>query len=178
MLITIFDLSFSAIPDLNKQAEDIDFFFQEYIRNYGEGAANVRLSNCNIVSVVGLGRLMTTLNKHKIVSSITNLTWLDLSFNNIANLNTEAAAITNLKGLRILYLHCNLLDEWNILDILKRLKKLSRLTLHCNPLAAKKSYRPTIIANLPILRCLDFSLISEEEKDAAKLGITAKFIRL
>ena len=43
---------------------------------------------------------MTTLNKHKIVSSITNLTWLDLSFNNIANLNTEAAAITNLKGLR------------------------------------------------------------------------------
>lgn len=79
---------------------------------------------------------------------------------------------------RILYLHCNLLDEWNILDILKRLKKLSRLTLHCNPLAAKKSYRPTIIANLPILRCLDFSLISEEEKDAAKLGITAKFIRL
>ena len=32
MFITIFDLSFSAIPDLNKQAEDIDFFFQEYIR--------------------------------------------------------------------------------------------------------------------------------------------------
>ena len=69
-------------------------------RNYGEGAANVRLSNCNIVSVVGLGRLMTTLHKHKIVSSISHLTWLDLSFNNIANLNTEAGAVTSLKGLR------------------------------------------------------------------------------
>lgn len=32
MAVTIFDLSFVAIPDLNKQAEDIDFFFQEYIR--------------------------------------------------------------------------------------------------------------------------------------------------
>ena len=32
MVVTIFDLSFVAIPDLNKQAEDIDFFFQEYIR--------------------------------------------------------------------------------------------------------------------------------------------------
>ena len=31
-MITIFDLSFAAIPDLNKQAEDIDFFFEEYIR--------------------------------------------------------------------------------------------------------------------------------------------------
>ena len=60
----------------------------------------MRLSNCNIVSVVGLGRLMTSLHKHKIVSSITSLTWLDLSFNNIANINTEAAAITSLKGLR------------------------------------------------------------------------------
>ena len=32
VVVTIFDLSFAAIPDLNKQAEDIDFFFQEYIR--------------------------------------------------------------------------------------------------------------------------------------------------
>ena len=32
-MITIFDLSFAAIPDLNKQAEDIDFFFEEYIRS-------------------------------------------------------------------------------------------------------------------------------------------------
>ena len=32
MLMTIFDLSFAAIPDLEKQAEDIDFFFIEYIR--------------------------------------------------------------------------------------------------------------------------------------------------
>ena len=40
-----------------------------------------------------------------------------------------------------------------------------------------RSYRPTLIANLPQLRSLDFSLISEEERDATTLGITAKFIR-
>ena len=78
---------------------------------------------------------------------------------------------------RIFYLHCNQLEDWNILDILKKLNKLSRLTLHCNPLAAKKCYRPTVIANLPSLRSLDFSLISREENDAATLGITAKFIK-
>ena len=40
-----------------------------------------------------------------------------------------------------------------------------------------RSYRPTLIANLPQLRSLDFSLISEEERDATTLGITAKFRR-
>ena len=29
-IMAIFDLSFSAIPDLHKQAEDIDFFHEEY----------------------------------------------------------------------------------------------------------------------------------------------------
>lgn len=85
--------------------------------------------------------------------------------------------IWHLMLFRILYLHCNLLEDWNILDVLKRLHKLTRLTLHCNPLAAKKCYRPTIIGNLPFLKSLDFSLISEEERDAVRLGITAKFIR-
>ena len=37
--------------------------------------------------------------------------------------------------------------------------------------------RPTIIANLPGLKSLDFSLISKEEQDEVRLGITAKFIR-
>ena len=31
-MISIFDLSFAAIPDLNKQAEDIEFFPEEYVR--------------------------------------------------------------------------------------------------------------------------------------------------
>ena len=83
-MITIFDLSFAAIPDLNKQAEDIDFFFEEYIRlhlfkikmkpggkryfrNYGDGAKNIRLSNCMIDSLSGLGKVLTNLQKHKII---------------------------------------------------------------------------------------------------------------
>ena len=63
------------------------------------------------------------------------------------------------------------------MDILRKMRKLSRLTLHCNPLACKKAYRPTVIANLPQLRSLDFVLVSEEEKDMARLGVTAKFIK-
>ena len=96
---------------------------------------------------------------------------------------------------RLLYLHCNQLADWAILDTLRRLRKLSRLTLHCNPLSVSternqpfflsflvrvtggRSYRPTLIANLPQLRSLDFSLISEEERDATMLGIRAKFVR-
>ena len=105
--------------------------------------------------------------------------------------NTNAAP-------RLLYLHCNQLADWTILDTLRRLRKLSRLTLHCNPLSVTvsternqpfyfkslllrvtggRSYRPTLIANLPQLRSLDFSLISEEERDATMLGIRAKFVR-
>ena len=53
MVMPIFDLSFAAISDLDKQAEDVDFFFKEYIRNHGNGSSNIRLSNCNIKSVSG-----------------------------------------------------------------------------------------------------------------------------
>ena len=119
MMIPIFDLSFVALNDLDKQAEDVDFFFKEYIRcrlskmafssfptetfrNYGSGSTNIRLSNSKISSVAGLGRLLTTLSKHSIITNISNLTWLDLSFNNISKLSTDSGAITSLKGLRYL----------------------------------------------------------------------------
>ena len=69
-------------------------------RNYGEGATNVRLSNCEISSVAGLGRLLTSLQRHRITSVLGNLTWLDLSFNTIATLSTDTGAVTGLKGLR------------------------------------------------------------------------------
>ena len=83
----------------------------------------------------------------------------------------------NTTGPRLLYLHCNKLMDWSILQSLTRLRMLSRLTLHCNPMSGGKSYRPTLIANLPQLRTLDFSLISDEERDATTLAITAKFVR-
>ena len=79
--------------------------------------------------------------------------------------------------LRLLYLHCNQLAQWTILETLRKLQKLSRLTLHCNPMSGGRSYRPTLIANLPQLRSLDFSLISQHERDSTTLAITAKFIR-
>ena len=79
---------------------------------------------------------------------------------------------------RLLYLHCNQLEDWTLLETLKKMQKLSRLTLHCNPLSNKKAYRPTVIANLPHLKSLDFVLISEEERDGARLEVTAKFINL
>ena len=78
---------------------------------------------------------------------------------------------------RLLYLHCNKLADWSILESLRRLRMLSRLTLHCNPMSGGRSYRPTLIANLPQLRSLDFSLISQHERDSTTLAITAKFIR-
>ena len=53
---------------------------------------------------------------------------------------------------RLLYLHCNKLADWSILESLRRLRMLSRLTLHCNPMSGGRSYRPTLIANLPQLR--------------------------
>ena len=61
----------------------------------------MRLSNCGISSVAGLARLMSTLTRHTITTGLTNLTWLDLSFNSIKTLNTEPSGIASLKGLRL-----------------------------------------------------------------------------
>ena len=36
-------------------------------RNYGDGAKNLRLSNCSIESLSGLGKVLTNLQKHKII---------------------------------------------------------------------------------------------------------------
>ena len=72
---------------------------EENFRNYGDGAKNVRLSNSNIDSLSGLGKVLTNLQKHKIIISMSSLTWLDLSFNNITELGTDGA-ISNLSGLR------------------------------------------------------------------------------
>ena len=38
-----------------------------YLRNYGDGAKNIRLSNCMIDSLSGLGKVLTNLQKHKII---------------------------------------------------------------------------------------------------------------
>ena len=62
---------------------------EENFRNYGDGAKNVRLSNSNIDSLAGLGKVLTNLQKHKIIISMSSLTWLDLSFNNITELGTD-----------------------------------------------------------------------------------------
>ena len=85
--------------------------------------------------------------------------------------------ISGLHLCRLLYLHCNQLDDWTMLDTIKKMQKLSRLTLHCNPLSNKKAYCPTVIANLPQLKSLDFVLISEEERDIARLEVIARFFK-
>lgn len=98
----------------------------------------------------------------QIVERPEQLTWLDLSFNKLTSLSAE---LVELSGLKIMYLHGNLLTELGkVLQTLRNLSQLYSLTLHGNPLEDHKQYRTRILSTLPQLRSLDFTNVTVSEK--------------
>ncbi|OHT11884.1 Leucine-rich repeat-containing protein 51 [Tritrichomonas foetus] len=97
---------------------------------------------------------------------ISKLQWLDLSFNKFT---TIEPTIAKLKGLRKLHLHANLIHDIRDVQKLVELPELVDLTLHGNPIEerGRGKYRNYIIGQLPNLRSLDFTPLTERDKALA-----------
>lgn len=91
------------------------------------------------------------------------LGWLDLSFNNLTDIDDS---IEKFENLRILYLHGNNINTFEKLQKLKGLKHLRSLTLHGNPIEAYPNYRSFIVHTFPQVINLDFSPVTPKERTA------------
>merc|ERR1719499_336848 len=106
---------------------------------------------------------------------IMSLMWLDLSFNQLVTIEPELMRFHNLKAL---YLHGNCIRSLPSIERLRRLPKLLSLTLNGNPIEANKIYRTYIVGALPMLRSLDHSTITEDERLGATVWFKAHMQRV
>ncbi|XP_033127151.1 leucine-rich repeat-containing protein 51-like [Anneissia japonica] len=97
------------------------------------------------------------------------LLWLDLSMNDLTNIDP---VILMFKNLKMLYLHGNGISDHNQVDKLAAFPNLITLTLHGNPLENEPGYRQLILAKLPNLRSLDFSRVTKADRANASIWKT------
>ncbi|XP_046421756.1 leucine-rich repeat-containing protein 51-like [Neodiprion fabricii] len=123
------------------------------------------LSNNLLSSMSGLENLV-----NRILVEPSSLAWLDLSFNNISEIDDE---ITKFPNLKIIYMHGNAISNLNTVPKLRKLCKLRNLTLHGNPIESVPSYRSFILTVLPQLVNLDFApVVAAERKKAPPAGFS------
>ncbi|CAH8497686.1 unnamed protein product [Schistosoma intercalatum] len=103
---------------------------------------------------------------HELFGDTSNLTWLDISCNNIPSIPNS---FSSLKHLKIIYMHGNKIATLQEVIKLRQLPKLTKLTLHGNPIEKEKGYFHTVLSILPNLVTLDFTGISQADKQTAAL---------
>ncbi|XP_014782438.1 leucine-rich repeat-containing protein 51 [Octopus bimaculoides] len=95
----------------------------------------------------------------------TDLAWLDLSFNYLKTISSQMYRCPNLQ---ILYMHGNAISNLNDIDNLVPLTKLTKLTLHGNPIEQIQNYRIIVISRLLTLREFDFSCVSLSDRESGE----------
>lgn len=147
--------------DQNKNKAELD----KLIKRHGQEKVIInalRLNNNKIASWLNFLSTLRTMAP----LDISQIEWLDLSFN---QLQTIEPSITKLKGLAKLHLHANQIHDIRDVQKLVELPKLRDLTLHGNPIEdrGRGKYRNFIIAQLPNLRSLDFTPLTQRDKGIA-----------
>lgn len=129
----------------------------------------VRLCNNKLTSTLGLDLVV-----QRILLDPAKFTWLDLSFNDLAQIEDSLLACA---GLETIYLHSNKI--FDILEVRKlaQLSKLRRLTLYGNPVEKHRSvrdcnsvgatYRSTVVAFIPQLQSLDLTAVTNDDRKRA-----------
>ncbi|XP_061684529.1 leucine rich repeat containing 51 [Syngnathoides biaculeatus] len=159
------DLSFKAISNLaDAQSEEPNSGLRPLKRNsVGKFlSGSLRLNNNHISTP--LCDLHGTIRHFLAEPSL--LSWLDLSFNHITKIDK---VLCELPQLRVLYLHGNRIFTLSEVDKLQRLSCLHTITLHGNVIEANKSYRSHVIAALPRLKTMDFSVVTPRERALAQI---------
>ncbi|XP_061538280.1 leucine rich repeat containing 51 [Phycodurus eques] len=158
------DLSFKAISNLaDAQSEEPNSGLRPLKRNsVGKFlSGSLRLNNNHITNLYELHK---TINHFLAEPSL--LGWLDLSFNHITNIDK---VLCELPQLRVLYLHGNRIFTLSEVDKLQSLSRLHTITLHGNLIVTNKAYRNHVIAALPRLKTMDFSVVTPQERALAQI---------
>ncbi len=93
------------------------------------------------------------------------LLWLDLSFNQLTDIDE---ALLDLPNLRVLYLHANEIREGAPIRRLGKLKQLTNLTIHGNPLDCQPNINKELLCLIPSLTKLNFSPVTRLQRDDAQ----------
>lgn len=120
----------------------------------------VRLDNNSIENLTDLPPALDFMMENP----LTNLQFIDLSFNLLTRIDPLLTKYTNLK---VVYLHGNKIKNLPSVERLKSLPKLISLTLNGNPIEAFKTYRCFVVGCLPNLRSLDHATITDDELEGA-----------
>ncbi|XP_072034626.1 leucine-rich repeat-containing protein 51-like [Amphiura filiformis] len=116
----------------------------------------IKFNNNTLTEIIGLEKVV----KFLLVNPM-ELSWLDLSMNDITKLDNE---ILQFSSLKMLYLHGNGIMNLPEIDKLSGLPNLITLTLHGNPIDTQKGYRQYVLAKLSGIRTLDFSRVTKADR--------------
>uniref|UniRef100_A0A803TXA9 Leucine-rich repeat-containing protein 51 n=1 Tax=Anolis carolinensis TaxID=28377 RepID=A0A803TXA9_ANOCA len=104
--------------------------------------------------------------------------WIDLSFNDLSNIDPVLTTYYNLHNLN---LHGNSIQSLSEVDKLAVLPHLRSLTLHGNPIEEEKGYRSYVVSTLPNLKSFDFSGVTKQDRSTAnvwrRMNIKPKVVR-
>ena len=92
-----------------------------------------------------------------------HLRWVDLSGNQIKEL-PRAEVWQQLTELQVLYLHENLLSDWDSVRPLEVLPRVLHITLFNNPIVHLLGYRHYMVSEIQSLLVLDFYVVTDEER--------------
>ncbi|KAK9805285.1 hypothetical protein WJX72_011079 [[Myrmecia] bisecta] len=122
-------------------------------------AVAVRLNNNKLSTLGGLEHAL-----QDVLDCPAELRWLDCSHNHLTHIED---VVTHYPQLQMLYLHANQIVKLSEVKKLARLERLTKLTLHGNPIAEQPHYRLFVAAHLPHLKMLDFVGLTKVDRDAA-----------
>lgn len=148
--------------DQNKNKAELD----RLIKKHGTDNIVINSIRLNNNKIANWTKFVSTL-KEMVPIDINRIEWLDLSFNQLENIDPR---ISKLVSLRKLHLHANKIANINDVQILVDLPQLRDLTLHGNPIEdrGRGKYRNFIISLMPKLRSLDFTSLTERDKGIAQ----------
>ncbi|KYO49167.1 leucine-rich repeat-containing protein 51 isoform X2 [Alligator mississippiensis] len=121
----------------------------------------VRLNNNTLNELTDLGPALELL-----LENPEELSWLDLSFNDLPTIDP---ILTTYRNLHCLQLHANSIQGLGEVDKLAVLPHLRSLTLHGNPIEEEKGYRSYVLSTLPQLKSFDFSAVTKQDRSTAAI---------
>lgn len=128
-----------------------------------EAVTALRLNNNTLATVEGL--LPTVMPRLVPFHSVSQLLWLDLSFNQLTDVDEALLEFTSLS---VLYLHANQIQESANYQLLSNLKSLTNLAIHGNPMDAVPNIHKKLLATLPNLTKLNFSPVTRLQRADAE----------
>jgi hypothetical protein len=123
----------------------------------------VRLDNNELTTLEGVKEAL-----ERVVEDLSEVKWLDLSFNSLGPGTAEKIAAMGVPRLQKLYLHGNNIEHLSEMDALAaEFSSLKSLTMHGTPVREQATYRQYAVSTIPTLVKLDLTPVTPAERDSA-----------